>query len=315
MKKNIVAIGGGTGLSTLLKGLKEYDLNISAIVTMTDDGMSSGRLRKELHVLPPGDIRKTIVALAEREDLVKTLFEYRFHRGKGLAGHSLGNLLIIALEKITGSFKEAIASASDILKTKGKVIPSTYQDINIVSTHKSGKVINGERKAFNRGMSDPIVGMKLDKENVKANSEAIESIKNADVILIGPGSLWTSIIPNFLIKEITRAVINNKKAKKVYICNVSTERGETQKYTVQDHIEKIILHSHKQIFNYVLVNNKIRKTTNKFAKLGEINNITTNLNNIGPYKIISKNIISQSDPLFHDSNKLAKVIWELINER
>ncbi|EKD56861.1 MAG: protein of unknown function UPF0052 and CofD [uncultured bacterium] len=314
MKKNIVAIGGGTGLATLLKGLKDYGLNISAIVTMTDDGMSSGRLRKTFNVLPPGDIRKTIVALAEKEDLVKSLFEYRFRRGKGLAGHSLGNLLIIALEKITGSFSQAIASASEILKTKGKVIPSTYNNANIISTHKSGKIIKGERKAFNRGLVDPIISIKLDNNSIKANPEAIDAIKNAHVILIGPGSLWTSIIPNLLIQEITQAVVNNKLAQKIYICNVSTERGETQGYSVTNHVETLIKHSHKNIINFVLVNNKAKRTTKKFAKLGEVHNIITDLDRINSYKIINKNIISEQNPLFHDSKKLAKVIWEIINE-
>lgn len=315
MRTKVVTIGGGTGLATLLKGLKGYDLDISAIVTMTDDGTSSGRLRKTFKVLPPGDIRKTIVALADREDLVKSLFEYRFRRGKGLAGHSLGNLLIIALEKITGSFRQAIASASEILNAKGRVIPSTYQSANLISKHKSGKIIIGERKAYNRGMTDPIVDVKLDKKNVKANPEAIDAIKIADVILIGPGSLWTSVIPNFLINGITKAVIKNSKAQKIYICNVSTERGETQQYSVKDHIATLARHSHKNIFNKVLVNSKIKKTTDKFAKLGEINNITTDLNKIGHYQIISKNIISDRDPLFHNSDKLACVIWELINDQ
>lgn len=315
INKKLVAIGGGTGLSVLLKGLKEYPLDLSAIVTMTDDGMSSGRLRKTFHILPPGDIRKIIVALSSREDIIKSLFEYRFKRGKGLSGHSLGNLLILALERITGSFPQAISQACQILASKGKVIPATWQNIGLIAQLQSGKKIIGERQAYNKGKKDPIINISLNQDSVQANQEAVSAIKSADVILIGPGSLWTSVIPNFLIKDILQAVLANKKAQKIYICNVSTERGETQNYSVPDHIRILTDHSQKNIFSHVLVNNRIIKTSQKTYKLGEINNITTAKNKIGPYKILKADIIDEDNPLYHHSKKLAQFLWEFINAK
>lgn len=311
--KKVVCIGGGTGLATLLIGLKQYDLDIAAIVTMTDDGTSTGRLRRQYGILPPGDIRKTIIALAQKEDLLTELFKYRFHRGKGLAGHSLGNLLILALEKITGNFAQAVAAASQILATRGKVIPATLENINLVSEHQSGKKIIGERKAFNLGHKDPIVKASLDKKDVTANSEAISAIRNADIILIGPGSLWTSIIPNLLIKDITKEIVKNKKARKIYIANVSTERGETQNYSIKDHIDALVSHSHANLFHRVLVNDKIVKLSDKVDRLGEINNITTSKQKINSYQIIRSSIINSKNPLYHDSKKTARAIMELIN--
>lgn len=313
--KKIVAVGGGTGLSVLLQGLKKYPLDISAIVTMTDDGLSTGRLRRTFGILPPGDIRKTIVALSNKEDLLTSLFEYRFRRGKGLSGHSLGNLLILALVKITGSFQEAITHASEILSIKGKVIPSTLQNIGLMAKMKSSRIISGERKIFLIGRKDPIVRIWLDKQEVLANPEAIKAIKNAEIILIGPGSLWTSIIPNFLIKKITKTVLENKKAKKIYICNVSTERGETQNYSVEMHISKLLDNANPNLFDFVLVNNQVIRISSKTHKLGEINNITTQANKFMRYQIIKRNIINMQKPLFHDSAKLARVIWEISNEK
>jgi len=313
--KKVVAIGGGTGLSVLLKGLKRYPLGLSAIVTMTDDGMSSGRLRKAFGILPPGDIRQTILALSTREDLVKSLFEYRFKKGKGLSGHSLGNLLILALEHITGSFNNAVNEACKILATLGEVIPSTLENVSLIAEFANGKKIIGERKAYNFGKKNPIQSISLNNPNAKANPEALKSIKNADIILIGPGSLWTSIIPNFLLKEISKCVVKNKKALKIYIANVSTERGETQNYSIDDHVNILIKHSSKKIINCVLVNNKIIKTSKKTHMLGEINNITTSKENIYGYKVINKNLIDSKNPLYHDPEKLANVLWKIFNEK
>lgn len=313
-KIKIVAIGGGTGLSALLKGLKEYPWDISAIVTMTDDGLSTGRLRRDFGILPPGDIRKCIIALSSEETLLTQLFEYRFKRGKGLSGHSLGNLLMLALEKNTGSFEKAIRAASKILAIRGSVIPSTYEKINLIAYHKSGKKTVGERKAYLIGKKDPINNVILDKENVEANPEAIKAITNANIIIIGPGSLFTSIISNFLIKDITRAVLKNKKAKKIYICNVSTERGETQGYSVEDHINKTREYLHSHAIDICLVNNKILKSSKKEYKLGEIKNITTEKKEINDVKILNKDVINQKNPLCHDSIKLAKEIWRIAND-
>ncbi len=312
MKTKVVAIGGGTGLSTLLEGIKAYDFDISAIVVMTDDGLSTGRLRKTFGILPPGDIRKSIIALAKKEDLLTELFEYRFGQGKGLKGHSLGNLLLLALTKITGSFRQAVYAASEILATTGKVIPATLENLNIVAYLASGRKACGERKAYLLGRKDPIQKVELSDINAKANNEAIKAIKNADVILIGPGSLYSSLIPNFLIKSITKEILKNKRAKKIYICNVSTERGETQNYSVEDHIKALVKHSNPKLFNTVLVNNKIVKTTKKAQKLGEVHNITYLKNKFGRYKIIGADLIDKAKPLYHDSDKLGKTIKKLI---
>jgi uncharacterized cofD-like protein len=313
-KIKLVAIGGGTGLSTLLKGLKMYPLNISAIVTMTDNGLSTGRLRRDFGILPPGDIRKCIIALSPEETLLTKLFEYRFKRGKGLSGHSLGNLLMLALEKNTGSFSKAVEEASKILAINGKVVPSTLEKINIIAHHKSGKKMLGERKAFLLGKKDPIIKVELDKHDVKGNPEAIKAIQNADIIVIGPGSLFTSIISNFVIPDIMNAVINNKKARKIYICNVSTERGETQGFGVEEHIEMLFNHSGPKVIDSCLVNSKIIKTSSKEYKLGEIKNFSTSRDKIKGVKIIRKNLINANDPLYHDSNKLADAIWRISNE-
>ncbi|OGD66059.1 hypothetical protein A3F08_01265 [Candidatus Berkelbacteria bacterium RIFCSPHIGHO2_12_FULL_36_9] len=313
MSKKIVVIGGGTGLSTLLKGLKEYDFDISAIVTVTDDGLSSGRLRKDFGILPPGDIRKCIIALSSEESLLSKLFAYRFRRGKGLSGHNLGNLLLIALEKNTGNFKKAVEAASKILAIKGKVIPSTCEDISVVSYHKSGKSNKGERKAYLLGKKDPIVKIELNKKNVKANPEAIKAIIQADMILIGPGSLYTSIIPNLLIPDLKKAILKNKRAEKIYTCNVSTERGETQGFSVEDHLRVLLNHSDKKIVNFCLVNNKIIRKSLKEHKLGEVKNISTKEKYILGTKIINKDLIDKDKPLYHDSKKIAKIVWELSN--
>jgi uncharacterized cofD-like protein len=311
--KKMVVIGGGTGLAVLLKGIKKYPYNISAIVTMTDSGFSTGRLRKEFGILPPGDIRKSLIALAKEENQLTELFNYRFHQGRGLSGHSLGNLLLLALTKIYGNFSKAIYHASKLLATKGIVLPSTLEKVDLVSTHMSGKKIKGEHQAALRGRIDPITKLELNNKTALANPEAIKAIYDADVIIIGPGSLWTSIIPNFLLHEITKSVVNNHQAKKIFICNISTERGETQKYSVADHINMITKNVGSQIFDYVLVNNKIIKTTKKSYKLGEVNNITTSAQQIGPFKIISTDLIDKNNPLFHDSDKLADSIWRLGN--
>ncbi len=308
---NIVFLGGGTGLSNLLTGAKKYPWNISAIVAMTDDGLSSGRLRKDFKTLPPGDIRKCLIALSQDSGLLAELFNYRFHRSKGLAGHSLGNLLILALEKITGSFSKAINEANKILATSGKVMPSTLDDIQLAGTLSNGKTITGERKLFLSGMANKIEKVWLTPDKVQANPDAIMAIKEADLIVIGPGSFYTSIIPNLLIKDITTAIIANKKAKKIYICNVSTERGETQNFTVDDHIRLLQNYSHKNIANYCVVNNKIISKSAKQHKLGEINNITTDKTTISGCKIVANNIINASEPLYHDPNKLAKIIYEI----
>lgn len=309
--KQIVAIGGGTGLSNLVSGLKKYTDHISAVVTMTDDGKSSGRLRKAFETIPPGDVRKCLTALANDESLMTKMFNYRFDRGRGINDHALGNLLLIALENITGSFREAVNQASHILAIKGEVLPSTFARVNLKGRLENKKEYIGESNLVKEGHKSPIKKVCLVPRSVKVNPEIIWAIKNADGIIIGPGSLWTSIIPNFLIKDITTAVVKSR-AKKIYICNIATERGETERYTVEDHINALTKHSDPKLFNFILVNNNIINKNHDAGELGKVSNITTNEKKIDRYKIIKKDIIDSKNPLYHDKEKLAKAIMEII---
>lgn len=306
----IVVIGGGTGLANLLRAFKPYFDNLTAIVTVTDDGRSSGQLRRDFNVLPPGDIRNCIVALADEEQLYHKLFTYRFPHGRGLKGHNLGNLLLVALEDITGSFKKAIQEISRILNIKGRVLPSTYEDVILSAKLANDRVVWGESTISVGGHRSPIQEIKLHPESAKANPDAVRAIEKADLILIGPGSLYTSLIPNFLLPEIKRAVASSR-AKKIFICNVSTERGETENFSVKDHLNILIKHSDPQLFDLCLVNNKpVIKSSGK--RLGEIANITTTEKKIGRYEIVSADIIDEKYPLYHDGQKLLNKIIDLI---
>lgn len=310
-QKHIVVIGGGTGLSNLVSGLKEYTDSISAVVTMTDDGRSSGKLRKDFDTIPPGDIRKCLTALSNDEALMTQVFNYRFDRGRGINDHALGNLLLVALENITGSFREAVNQASHILAIKGEVLASTFNKVDLKAKMQDGKQIIGESLIVKEGHKNPIKKLMLHPGRVKANPEVLGTIRNADGIIIGPGSLWTSIIPNFLLKEITDAVVKSR-AKKIYICNIATERGETERYSIEDHIDRLVKHSHPRLFNIVLVNDNVVHSNHDTGELGKVSNITTDKKKIDRYKIIKKDIIDEKNPLYHDKHKLAKAIMEII---
>ena len=233
---NIVAIGGGTGLSSLLKGLKRYSSRITAIVTVADDGGSSGVLRRELGVQPPGDIRNCLAALATEEPLIKGLFQYRFSSGSGLEGHSFGNLFLSALTAITGSLETAITASSKVLAVQGQVVPATNVDVRLWAELENGDRINGE-SAIGKAQS-PIIRIGCHPPQPPALPRALEAIKNAEIILIGPGSLYTSILPNLLVPEIVSA-IERSKAPKLYICNLMTQPGETDGLDVTGHVRAI----------------------------------------------------------------------------
>src|SRR5438045_9721036 len=256
---NIVAIGGGTGLSTLLRGLKRYvDADgawsvgrLGAIVTVTDEGGSSGALRKEFGMLPPGDIRNCIVALAEEEDLLSKLFGYRFASGEALAGHSLGNLLLTAMTDITGGFDHAVLAASEVLAIRGDIYPSTLEQVRLRARLADGKELVGEVAISGSLLGDRrkaprpharIVHLSIDPPDAEPPPRALEALRAADLILIGPGSLYTSVLPNLLIKPITET-IRDSKALRVYVCNVMTQPGETDGYTAEDHLSAIIEHA------------------------------------------------------------------------
>jgi uncharacterized cofD-like protein len=250
----IVAIGGGTGLSTMLRGLKEYTSNITAIVTVADDGGGSGVLRESLGMLPPGDIRNCLVALAHTEPVMEELMQYRFKEGE-LKGQSFGNLFIAAMNGISLNFEEAIKKMSDVLAVKGKVYPVTLQDVALCAELSDGSIIKGESKIPEECMkqNQKIQRVYLEPENPKPLEDAIFAINNADCIVIGPGSLYTSVLPNLVIKDVSKAV-KNAKAIKVYVSNIMTQPGETDNFKLSDHIKAIEKHCGEGIIDFIITN-------------------------------------------------------------
>ncbi|HSX42450.1 MAG TPA: gluconeogenesis factor YvcK family protein [Candidatus Saccharimonadales bacterium] len=309
-KPKVVAIGGGSGLATVLRGLKDFPVSLSGIVTMTDNGRSSGQLSRQLGTLPPGDVRKCLAALASDEQLLTKLFEYRFQKGFGLSGHSLGNLLLLALADITGDFERAIQASSKILSIKGQVIPSTLEHVNLIATLKNGQQALGEVETAIQGHRFGIGRVGILPENVAANPTAVSFIEQADLIVVGPGSFYTSVVPNLLISDI-RAAFEGSSAMKIYICNASTERGETENYTVTDHITELQRYIGTAHFDAALVNNRIIAQSVKEGKLGSVRNISTDEPVINNVPIVAGDFISEVDPLYHDHKKLAKAIWRL----
>lgn len=253
--KKVVAIGGGTGLSTMLRGLKLYTKNLTAVVTVADDGGSSGMLRNDLGMLPPGDIRNCILALADIEPTMYRLLNYRFTEGT-LAGHSFGNLFLAALNGISGGFDEAVSLMNSVLAVTGRVLPVTTENIALGAVLESGMVINGES---NIGHRNPCGG-KIDRvfltpERPQALPDVISAIDSAEIIVLGPGSLYTSIIPNLLVDGVCDAIKRNTSAVKIYVCNIMTQSGETDGYTAYDHLRAIERHSFDGIVDFVIANN------------------------------------------------------------
>jgi uncharacterized cofD-like protein len=246
----IVVLGGGTGLSTLLRGLKTYSANITAIVTVADDGGSSGRLRREIGVLPPGDIRNCLAALADEEKLLTELFQYRFRVGDGLAGHSFGNLFLTVMSEVTGDIERAIAASSKVLAIRGQVLPATLSDMRLWAELADGRRIEGESHITEA--NGKIVRIGCTPADPPALPKAIQAIQEADYIIIGPGSLYTSIIPNLLVPDITEA-LGRSKAVRIYVCNIMTQPGETDAYTVADHIRTLDRVAGQKLFDAVLV--------------------------------------------------------------
>jgi uncharacterized cofD-like protein len=247
----VVVIGGGTGLSVLLRGLKQEPVHITAIVTVADDGGSSGILREEMDMLPPGDIRNVLTALADTEPLMERVMQYRFQNGTGLAGHNLGNLLIAAMNEITGDFVTAVKELSRVLAVRGEVLPASNQSVSLKAEMTDGTIVSGESQI-------PLAGKRikrvfLDPADVVPLEEASRAIAEADVILIGPGSLYTSILPNLLVKGLFEEIVRTK-APVFYICNVMTQPGETDGFTASDHIRVMYEHVHTPFLDTILVN-------------------------------------------------------------
>lgn len=307
----IVAVGGGTGLSMLLKGIKKITNNITAIVTVGDDGGSSGRLREEMGVLPPGDIRNCIAALADDEDLVTKLFQYRFKTGEGLEGHSFGNLFLTALCSITGDMVRAVKESSNVLSIRGRVLPSTLDDMKLVAELEDGRIIRGESNIPEA--KGKIKRLFTNPEDCKPLEDAITAIKSADLIILGPGSLYTSVIPNLLIKKISQEIANST-AKKIYVCNIMTQPGETDDYSVSDHINAIINHAgNKKIIDAVLINNSLPDNLAEKYKLANSFPVKLDADNIKKtdVKIVSKKLIEESKEglVRHSSNRVARAIY------
>ena len=310
MKRNvkIVGIGGGTGLSTLLEGLKHWTKDITAIVTVTDDGGSSGRLRKDFNILPPGDIRNCIVSLAEPNSLISELFQYRFKGKSDLSGHSFGNLFITAMTEITGSFAKGILEASHVLAIKGKVLPSTLENVVLGAKFTDGTQVLGQTKIV--AYSNPIEKVFLVPDNPPAYTGVLKTFKEADIIILGPGSLFSSIIPNLLVKGVAQS-IKKSKARKIYICNIMTQPGETDNFTVADHlfavekylgcnVDYLIINSGKISVN--LIKKHVRK--NSFVVVDDSNKL------IDKNRIIREDIVSNKDHVRHDPEKISRVIFE-----
>ena len=252
MELKVVALGGGTGLSTLLRGLKQLTSKITAIVTVSDDGGSSGRLRAEMGVLPPGDIRNCLVALADSESLMTELFNYRFKGNGPLAGHSFGNLFIAAMSDITGDFDLAVKRSSDVLAIRGRVLPATCDDCVLGAILEDGRRVLGESVLAT--CDSPISRVFLEPGDCKPLPEALRAIDEADAIVLGPGSLYTSVIPNLLVPGMADAIATSK-AVKIYVCNVMTEAGETTGYTAQRHLAAIRNHAGDEVVDWVIVSN------------------------------------------------------------
>ena len=250
----ITVIGGGTGLPSLIRGIKHYSHNITAIVTMADDGGSSGRLRSELGIQPPGDIRNCLVALADSEDVMQKLMDYRFSSDGQLNGHSFGNMLIAALAGIGGDFSHAVEIAGDLLAIRGRVVPSTPTDVTLLATTETGETLVGETNVA--GASSKLVSLSLCPPNPQAHPEAVAALLEADLIIIGPGSLYTSIVPNLLIPGIAKGVAESK-ALKVYVCNVAEEPRQTEGYSVQDHLAVLRRYVGEESVHAVVANGNI----------------------------------------------------------
>ncbi|MGB2599561.1 MAG: gluconeogenesis factor YvcK family protein [Candidatus Omnitrophota bacterium] len=312
----IVVIGGGTGLSTLLTGLKQKTSNITAIVTVADDGGSSGRLQEEFGVLPPGDIRNCLVALADSEDLLGALFQFRFKEGEGLRGHNFGNLFITALSKVTGDFARAIKESSKVLAIRGNVFPATLQTVKLVARRKNGRETTGESR-IREERESPIDRLFLEPGECKATQESIEAIREADAIVLGPGSLYTSVMPNLLIKGIKEEVLKSK-AVKIYICNVMTEGGETENFSASDHIRAIIKHTGPGIIGYCVVNTsripkalyEKYKQENKYPV--EVSDRDEKWFNREKIKLVKAHIAGIKEFVRHDSVKLSDVIMDIL---
>ena len=318
----LVAIGGGTGLSTLLRGIKEYVAprpedaaryplhDLVAVVTVSDDGGSSGRLRREYSMLPPGDVRNCLVALSQDEALMGRLFQYRFHAGRGLRGHSFGNLFLTALSHVTGDFTRAVRVSSEVLAIRGRIFPSTNQLTTLEAVLENGKILTGESRIGATPM--PIRRVRLTPRNAKPLPEVLEAIASADLIVLGPGSLYTSVIPNLLVCGVAEA-IEKSPATRVYISNIMTQPGETRGYTLVDHVKAIHRHAGRKLVDWIIVNNKPvgADVARRYRSKGSepVDAQLKELQRLG-LRCVFDSLVETNGVIRHDPNRLAKLLIE-----
>jgi uncharacterized cofD-like protein len=323
----IVAIGGGTGLSMLLRGLKHYVSrrrheserhpigDLAAIVTVTDDGGSSGRLRREYRVLPPGDIRNCMVALSQDEALLGRLFQYRFHSGRGLRGHSFGNLFVTALSHVTGDFAEAVRVSGEVLAIRGRIFPTTLENVTLAARMANGKLVLGETRIARTG--GEIRRLSLRPRRVRPLPEVLDAIRQADLILIGPGSLYTSILPNLLVSGVAEA-IEKSSATRVYIANLMTQPGETQGMSLADHVRVIYGHTRRKFIDWIVASNQpispevARRYSLQGAEPVKID--LTDLQRVG-VRCMLDNLLEEHSVVRHNSTRLAQLLVEEFVER
>ena len=309
--RKIVSIGGGTGLSSLLRGLKRGDAELSVIVTVTDDGGSSGRLRKELNVLPPGDIRNCMIALSEDENLMARLFRFRFDSDGSLHDHSFGNLFLTAMATITGDFLEAVRLTSEVLAIKGTIFPSTTSNVQLRAELEDGTWITGETRITADHRT--VRRIELGPRDAQAPPDALEAITSADVITIGPGSLYTSLIPNLLVRGIIPA-IRRSRALKLFIQNIMTQPGETDHYSASRHVQALVDHASDLLFPVTLLNTGVPSTESlrtygrQQAHLVEIDQ--DNLKSMG-LTLVERNLLAEGEVIRHDPSRLARSVFEI----
>lgn len=315
---SVVAVGGGSGLAVLLRGLKHYypgpgrKSGLTAVVTMSDDGGSSGVLRRELGVLPPGDIRNCIVALADDEDRLTRLFQYRFPTGNGLSGHSFGNLFLTALTGVTGDFYQAILTAESILSVRGRILPATLRDVRLRGVGLSGQIYEGESAVGSSG--ERLTSLQLEPSGVAAFPNAVDALEAADLIVLGPGSLYTSILPNLLINGV-REAIKRSRATVVLILNLMTQPGETDRMSALEHLDAIEKHVGEQLADVVLVNSVrptarlLRNYADSGADLIEVEVAALRGRGV---EVIDRDLLDSSDDLIrHSPPRLAAAVMEL----
>ena len=308
----VVAIGGGHGLATLLRGIKNYTRNLTAVVTVADDGGSSGRLRESLGILPPGDIRNCLAALSNDEAMLTQLFQYRFSGEPGLDGHSFGNLFITALSDITGSFEEAVAESGRVLSVSGRVLPSTLHNVKLIADIQLPDVVNEIRVEGESNIPEAAGRVRrvwLEPNNAPAFPPALKAILNADLIVIGPGSLYTSLLPNLLVRDLLSA-IQSSRAIKIFVCNVATQTGETDEYSCYDHVRALEEHIGEDLFDVVLCNDN-----NSIPLPAGTEWVRADHRTMSDARAYCADLLDEERPWWHDSEKLGQVLIDLFNER